>query len=178
MLLLLFAALGLAILVGILLNTWFNNTLTQKVYGQFSSSVTQAVGADNVVNIQYDTTEVSKGGISYDVGTPSQIVIPKTATYKFAWSIQLDKSSGGTTEATMYISVNGMPVPRSAGKTVVVGQTGETLPYTEYILSLNKNDTVEVILYSTDTAMAATAYVGSGSVPATPSIITTIIEID
>jgi len=178
MFLLLFAAIGLAIVVAVLLNTWFNSTLTQKVYGQFSSSVTQTVGVDNVVNIEYDTTEVSNGGISYDPANPSQIIIPKTATYKFAWSIQLDKSSGGTTEATIYISVNGMPVPRTAGKTVVIGQTGETLPYTEYILNLNANDTIEVILYSTDTAMAATAYAGAGSIPATPSIITTIIEID
>jgi hypothetical protein len=149
-------------------------------YGQFSSTQTQVVlGANTPTPITYNTTEIANG-ISFDVGTPSRVVVSVQGVYKFAYSIQLDKTGGGTSFVDFFIRINGNNVPRSTSRAVVVGQNGETFVYCEYLLPINAGGNVEVIMYSPDATMAATyfpAVVGPPAVPEVPSIITTIVQI-
>jgi hypothetical protein len=149
-------------------------------FGQFSSSQSQTItGVNQPTVITHDTTEQSNG-IIYDPLNPSRIVVSRTGTYKFSYSVQLDKSGGGTSPVDMFIKINNNPVPNSSSRTVVVGQNGENFLFCEYILSLNINNYVETVFYSADNTMTITAFpqiVGPPIVPAVPSIITTIIQI-
>ena len=147
-------------------------------YGQFSynQSIT-VLGADTTTPIPYDTTEIAQF-CSY---TGSLINILKAGVWKFSYSIQLDKSGGGTSHCDIWIRVNGINVPRSTSRTTVAGQTGENFVFCEYILSLNLNDTVEVCFSSPDNTMKATYFPSTGTppndIPAVPAIITTLIQL-
>ena len=149
-------------------------------YGQFSSTITQIVlGANTPTPITYNTTEIAFG-TKYDTAFTSRIVVSLAGIYKFAYSIQLDKTGGGTSPVDFFIRVNGNDVPRSTSRTVVVGQNGENFVYCEYILSLGSLSYVEVLMYSPDNTMSAKyfpAVIGPPDVPEVPSIITTIIQI-
>lgn len=151
-------------------------------YGQFSYDLSVNVtAAYTATAIPYNTTEIAK----YCSYTGTSINILKAGIWKFAYSIQLDKSGGGTSVADFWIKINGTNVPRSASRTTVSGQNGENFVYCEYILSLNLNDTIQVYFSSPDNTMAATAfpaqltgnYAPPNDVPLVPSIISTLVQL-
>ncbi len=151
-------------------------------YGQFSYDLSVNVSGSYIATpIPYNTTEIAK----YCSYSGSSITILKAGTWKFAYSIQLDKSGGGTTFVDIWIKVNGTNVPRSASRTTVVGQNGENFVYCEYVLSLNLNDTIQVYFSSPDNTMTAASfpaqttgnYAPPNEVPAVPSIISTLVQL-
>jgi hypothetical protein len=144
-------------------------------YGSFSSTVSQTVlGSNTPTPITYNTTEIAN--LTNFVG--SKIFVQSTGIYRFAWSIQLDKSGGGNSPCEIYIAVNGTPVPRSSGQVVVAGQSGETFPYCDYILSLTAGQYIEVFFNSSDATMTATRFPEViGRFPEIPSIISNIQQI-
>ncbi len=97
--------------------------------------------------------------------------------YKLTYSIQLDKTGGGTSVADMWIAINGTAVPDSASRCVVVGQNGETFPFCEYLIPMSAGQYVEVYFFSPDATMAATSFVAAPPIPAVPSIITNVVQI-
>jgi len=146
-------------------------------YGSFGSTQTQPVlGVDQATAITYNTT-FTASGVNYDPANPSRVVVSATGVYKFSYSVQLDKSGGGTSVCDLWIAIDGVVVPNSASRTVVVGQQGETFPYCEYILNLNQNQYVEVIFASPDASMIAEYFAPVGIYPAVPSIITNVVQI-
>ena len=147
-------------------------------YGQFSYNASITVAGANVATpIPYDTTEIAQ----FCTYSGSTIEVLKAGVWKFAYSIQLDKSGGGTSHVDIWIKINGTNVPRSTSRTTVVGQNGENFVYCEYILSLNLNDKIQVYFSSPDNTMLAQYFAPSGvapnEIPAVPSIITTLFQL-
>jgi hypothetical protein len=147
-------------------------------YGQFSyNSNVSLLGANVATPIPYDTTEIAQ----FCSFTSSSINILKAGVWKFAYSVQLDRTAGGTTHTDIWIKKNGINVPRSASRAVVQGANGETIIYCEYILSCNLNDTIQVYFASADTNIVCAYFAGSGTfpndIPAVPSIITTLVQL-
>jgi hypothetical protein len=150
-------------------------------YGAFSSSVTQLQTggvANTPTPITYNTTELNNG-VAIDGSVASKLVVSAGGVYKILYSIQLDKSGGGTPTCDIWIRQNGQNVPRSAGQVVVAGPNGETLPCVEYLLAMDAGDDVEVVFSSSDASMAVTAFPENVvvGIPAVPSIITNIVQI-
>lgn len=150
----------------------------KRIFGSFSYNQTQVVTAANTPTvIPYDTVEAARG-VRYQ--NSSQIVAPIKGVYEFNWSIQLDKSGGGTSACDIWLRKNGVDIPRSGGQVVVEAQQGETLPFVNYFLELEPNDYVEVVFASADNTMAATYFPAwtdppnNYTRPAIPAIITTI----
>lgn len=150
----------------------------KRIFGSFSLNTTQTVTGANVPTvIPYDTIEIARG-VRYENG--SQIVVPIKGIYEFNWSIQLDKSGGGSSAVDIWLRKNGADIPRSGGQVVVDGQQGETLPFVNYFLELEPNDYVEVVFASADNTVGATYFPAwtdppnNYTRPAIPAIITTI----
>jgi hypothetical protein len=146
------------------------------INGSFQSSNTQSVAGANIVTlITYDVTNVANG---VSLGSPtSQIIVSQTGLYEFNYSLQLDKSGGGTARVDIWLRKNGVNVPDSASQVVVAGTNGETLPFVNYYLQLNAGDYIELAFASSDASVIAlsepaitTPYVR----PAVPSIIANI----
>lgn len=147
-------------------------------YGQFSYNTNVPLLGSNVATpLPYDTTEIAQF-CSY---TGSSINILKAGVWKFAYSLQLDRTAGGTAHTDIWIRKNGINVSRSGSRVVVQGNNGETFLYCEFILSCNINDTIQVYFASTDTNIIASYFPASGTspndIPAIPALITTLVQL-
>jgi hypothetical protein len=97
--------------------------------------------------------------------------------YEIIFSIQFDKSGGGTDDVDAWVRINGNDLARSASQIVVDGTQGETVLTVPIMVDLLANDDIEIVFASGDATMAATAFpawVTPGDPydrPAIPSII-------
>jgi len=148
------------------------------VYGGFSSSVTQNLTASSALDVEFNTADCTISDISIvGTGFPStQFKLPQDGTYKILASIQIDKTSGGTGAIYMYPMVNGVAAPNSATK-LVVNQNAEDIMTIEWFLTLSADDLIGIQCYSPDSGIRLLAIPASTPVPATPSIILTILRI-
>ena len=158
------------------------NGRTTWITGAFSSTVTQTQtgGLSNTPTaITYNSSDVTNG-VSLVVGSPAQIQVSKTGLYQIQFSIQFDKTGGGTSSVDVWLRKNGNNVPASATQIVVAGTNGETVMTVPFMLNLNANDTIEVVFASGDATMAVTSFPAQTfpadpyARPAVPSIITTV----
>jgi len=157
----------------------YRSNVLVPAYGSFSLNTSITVGGLNVPTpITYDTTEIASG-ISFDPLSPSHITVAQTGIYKLSYSIQFDKSGGGTSQVDIWIAVDGTEVPRSASQGSVNGPNGEVFMMCEYILSLTSSNFVEVYFTSNnDATMAATAFPAVPLVrPSVPACITNLYRI-
>jgi hypothetical protein len=159
------------------------NGRTTWITGAFSDTTTQLQGGTGVAStptaITYNLADVTNG-IALVIGSPSQIRVSKTGLYQVQFSIQFDKSGGGTSQVDAWLRKNGTDIPDSATQVVVAGTNGETVMTVPYMLNLNANDFIEVVFASTDATVAVTsfpAWTTPGNPynrPAVPSIITNV----
>jgi hypothetical protein len=130
------------------------NTRPLFINGSFYStaSQTQTGGVANTPTpIDFDTTAVSNG-ISL-TATPSEIKVTQTGLYELAFSIQLDKTGGGTSPCDVWLRKNGNDLPDTGSQVVVAGTNGETVLTVPFYLQLVTNDIVEIVFASSDATM-------------------------
>ena len=142
-------------------------------YGQFLDTTTQIPAAINTpYAITFNTTEVSNGVF---LGTPSSRVIVDTeGVYNFLFSIQLDKTSGGTGVFWVWPRINGVDVPNSNSQVQIQGNNAEQLVTVGYFFELKANDYVQIMYAVSDVSVQVQAFPASGFYPAIPSIILTV----
>jgi hypothetical protein len=160
------------------------NTRPVFINGAWISHQTQLQGGTGIANtptpITFQFTDVSNGIIVVGPLPNSQIQVSKTGLYEFIFSIQLDKTGGGSSPCDIWLRKNGADIPFSASQYVVAGTNGETVPCLDFFLNLNANDIIEVVFASTDATMSISAFpqlITPGDPynrPAVPSIIATM----
>lgn len=125
--------------------------------------------------IPYDTTVTAK---DVRLGVPSsRILIEETGVYKLSYSVQLDRATAASIGVYIYLRVNGNTLPNSSSYVVLQGSTSEVFPMCEYLLPLNANDYVEVVIYSAAADVTATYFPATANYPGVPSIITNIYKV-
>ena len=142
-------------------------------YGQFLDTTTQIPAAINTpYAITFNTTEVSNGVF---LGTPlSRVIVDTEGVYNFLFSIQLDKTSGGTGIFWVWPRINGVDVPNSNSQVQIQGNNAEQLVTVGYFFELKANDYVEIMYAVSDVSVQVEAFPASGFYPAIPSIILTV----
>ena len=142
-------------------------------YGQFLDTTTQIAAAINTPQaITFNTTEVSNGVF---LGTPSSRVIVDTeGVYNFLFSIQLDKTSGGTGIFWVWPRINGVDVPNSNSQVQIQGNNAEQLVTVGYFFELKANDYVQIMYAVNDVSVQVEAFPASAFYPSVPSIILTV----
>lgn len=156
------------------------NGRTTWITGQFSDTTTQQQGGTGIANtptpIIYNSADVTNG-IDLVIGSPSQIKVSKAGLYQVTFSIQFDKTGGGTSQVDVWLRVNGNDVPDSASQVVVAGTNGETVMTVPQFLNLNANDYIEVVFASTDATIVVASFPAQTTPyirPSVPSIITCV----
>lgn len=141
-------------------------------YGQFFDTTTQTATAINTAYaITYNNTDVSNGVY---LGSPSsRIYVDEPAVYNFIFSIQLDKTSGGTASFWIWPRINGTDVPNSASQIRIQGNDAEIFSAAGFFLDLNAGDYVEFMFAVGDTSVELKTFAASAFHPAIPSIIVT-----
>ena len=162
--------------------------LTPNVWSQYiavSSSVTQpSRGIGIPTPLEYDTVEAvsteSNGSPNLlwgGVGNPSYITNNAVSgVFRVMPSIQLNTTNNTPALTTIYLQINGNPVPRSS-YTVTVDKNADILVTCENIVTLNQNDYLEVVMNSLDPDVKAVFVAGTPPIPDCPSIITNITRI-
>lgn len=142
-------------------------------YGQFYDTTTQIPAAINTpYAITFNTTDVTNGVY---LGSPtSRIYVDEPSIYNFIFSIQLDKTSGGTGIFWVWLRINGVDVPDSNSQVQLQGNNAEQLVTVGYFFDLNAGDYVEIMYAVSDTSVQVEAFPASAFYPAIPSIILTV----
>jgi hypothetical protein len=147
------------------------------LYASFLSNTTQNATVTNPVAITY--SERTIGSINVNGTYPnSTIVIPTTGVYRVLFSAQCD-SSAGTHYLEIFPVVNGTSVPDSNTR-IRLSAAVESCLTVEYFLSFNANDELQLFMVGDNTnarIIAITGGTGTPTIPNTPSVIVTIMQI-
>ena len=144
-------------------------------YGQFYDTTTQIATTINTPQaITFNTTDVSHGVY---LGTPtSRVYVDTPNIYNFLFSIQLDKTSGGTGIFWVWPRINGVDVPDSNSQLRLQGNNAEQLCTVGYFFELKANDYVEIMFAVDDVSVQVEAFAASAFYPSIPSIILTVSD--
>lgn len=144
-------------------------------YGQFFDTTSQIPVAINTpYAITFNTTDVSSGVY---IGSPtSRIYVDEPNIYNFLFSIQLDKTTGGTGIFWVWPRINGVDVPNSNSQVQIQGNNAEQLVTVGYFFQLNAGDYVEIMYAVNDTSVQIEAFPASAFYPSVPSIILTVSD--
>lgn len=144
-------------------------------YGQFFDTTSQIPVAINTpYAITFNTTDVSNGVY---IGSPtSRIYVDEPNIYNFLFSIQLDKTTGGTGIFWVWPRINGVDVPNSNSQVQIQGNNAEQLVTVGYFFQLNAGDYVEIMYAVNDTSVQIEAFPASAFYPSVPSIILTVSD--
>jgi hypothetical protein len=142
-------------------------------YGSFYDTTTQTATAINTPEaVTFNTTDVSNGVY---IGSPtSRIYVDEHSIYNFLFSIQLDKTSGGSGIFWVWPRINGVDVPDSNSQIQIQGNNAEQLVTVGYFFDLKAGDYVEIMFAVNDTTVRMDYFPASAFYPAIPSIILTV----
>lgn len=144
-------------------------------YGQFYDTTTQVPAAINTpYAITFNTTDVS---IGVYLGSPtSRVYVDTPGIYNFLFSIQIDKTSGGTGIFWVWPRINGVDVPDSNSQVQIQGNNAEQLVTVGYFFDLKAGDYVEIMYAVNDVSVQVEAFPASAFYPSIPSIILTVSD--
>lgn len=146
-------------------------------YGSFYSTTTQIATAPNTAKaITYNNTSY-KYGIYVDPANTSHVKVTRPAIYNIQFSIQLDKTSGGTGNFWIWPAINGVAVPDSASQVQVQGNNAEIFSAANFFLAMSNGDYFELYFAVSDVSVELTAFPAAAPVPAIPSIILTVMQV-
>ena len=146
-------------------------------YGMFYDTTTQIPGGTGTAYaITFNTTAFSKGVRRGT--TTSQILVQNPGIYNFAFSIQLDKTTGGDGIFDVWFRKNGTDIADSASRVRVKGNDAEVFVAANVFVEMSNGDYMEM-MYAVDTTSIRIQYFAAAApVPAIPSIILTVNQVN
>lgn len=141
--------------------------------GMFYDTTTQTAAAINTAySITYNTTSITEGVY---LGSPtSRIYVDEPGRYNVQFSVQIDKTSGGTALFYIWVAVNGTDVTDSGSQIQIQGNDAEIFSAANFFLDLKAGDYVELKWAVSDTSVQLQYFAASAFAPAIPSIIVTV----
>lgn len=109
----------------------------------------------------------------------SVIVVPKTATYDFQFSLQVYNTGGGgaSSAVNIWLNVNDSAVPYSNTQVSVNANSPYVVAAWDFMGSYNAGDKLQLMWSTTHPNNRIVALASSSPSPATPSVIFTIMEL-
>ena len=146
-------------------------------YGSFYDLTTQTAAAINTAYaVRFGNTDITNG---VSRGSPtSRISVTYAGTYNIQFSIQLDKSAGSSAHAYIWLRKNGTDVPATAGVIACQGTNAEILAAWNYLITLAAGDYIELMWSTDDTNLQLTYAAAAAPVPAIPSAILTVTQVN
>ena len=151
--------------------------ITPVSFGSFYSTDTQAAAVINTAYaITYNNADTAYG-IYRDPGDSSKIKVSRPAIYNVQFSIQVDKTSGGTGQLYIWPAINGTAVPNSASLIQIQGNDAEIFSAANFFLPLSNGDYFQLYFSVNSLDVQLQAFAASAPVPAIPSIILTVMQV-
>jgi hypothetical protein len=152
-------------------------TPTAYLAAYHTSSLT--VPATNTAyTMSYSTVDFSLGGITISGSWSDKIKIADTGIYNIQFSAQTAKSTGTTSDVSIWLAKNGVEIPYSNTVVTLAGGANDVaIPAWNFFVSATAGDYYQ-LLFATTNTNTSIKYTASGSVspagPAVPSIILTV----
>lgn len=153
------------------------STLTawDRAYGAWSDSTDQTGSISAGTVITMNTVEVAD---SITLVDNSKITVPEAGIYDLQFSIQFKNTDNAQQDATVWLRVDGVDLPRSATQITVparksAGVFGYTVMTVPILMDLNANQYVQIVWIPTSTTVIIDSSPASLSpaYPAIPAII-------
>lgn len=151
-------------------------------WGSFWDNTSQAATANTPTPMLFCITDPSSTGVFLSNG--SRINIVNSGVYNIQFSAQFQNVANNIVhDTTIWLRINGVDVPDTAGFVSVEGQhsgtPGSSLPAWNYILPMSAGDYVEIYYHVDDTALSlVTLPVGVSPVhPSSPAVIATVQQV-
>jgi hypothetical protein len=146
-------------------------------YGSFYDTTTQVAAAINTAYaITFNTTVYSKG---VRRGSPtSRIYANRPGVYNFAFSIQFDKTAGGTGLAYVWARLNGADVANTASQVRIQGNNGEIFCAANLFFEMSNGDYSELMWAADTTTIQLLAEAAAAPHPGIPSVILTVNQVN
>lgn len=155
----------------------FNSAVPILHYGSFYDSTTQTAAAVNTAYAMSFSTTVSANGVS--IGSPSsRIYVANTGVYNIQFSAQLDKASGATGHIYIWLDINGSTVANSATVVAIQGTSAECVAAWNFVVPLTAGEYFRLMWSTDDTNIQLTAAAAAAPVPAIPSVILTVTQVN
>lgn len=155
----------------------FNSAVPVLHYGSFYDSTTQTAAAVNTAYAMSFSTTVSANGVS--IGSPSsRIYVANTGVYNIQFSAQLDKASGATGHIYIWLDINGSTVANSATVVAIQGTSAECVAAWNFVVPLTAGQYFRLMWSTDDTNIQLTAAAAAAPVPAIPSVILTVTQVN
>lgn len=146
-------------------------------YGSFYSTQTQAATVINTAQaITYNNADPAYG-VYRDPGDSSKIKVSRPAIYNVQFSIQVDKTSGGTGNFYIWPAINGTAVANSASLIQIQGNNHEIFSAANFFLPLSNGDYFQLYFSVSDLSVQLQHFAAAAPVPAIPSIILTVMQV-
>jgi hypothetical protein len=146
-------------------------------YGSFFSTQTQAA---TVINTAYAITYNNADpayGVYRDPADSSKIKVTRPAIYNVQFSIQVDKTSGGTGRLYIWPAINGTNVANSASLIQIQGNNAEIFSAANFFLPLSNGDYFQLYFSVDSLDVQLQQFAAAPPVPAIPSIILTVMQV-
>ena len=146
-------------------------------YGSFFSTDTQAA---TVINTAYAITYNNADqayGVYRDPADSSKIKVTRPAVYNVQFSIQVDKTSGGTGKLYIWPAINGTAVPNSASLIQIQGNDAEIFSAANFFLPLSNGDYFQLYFSVDALDVQLQQFAAAPPHPAIPSIILTVMQV-
>lgn len=155
----------------------FNSAVPILHYGSFYDSTTQSAAAVNTAYAMTFNNTVTANGVS--IGSPtSHIIVANTGVYNIQFSTQLDKASGATGHVYIWLDINGTSVANSASVVAIQGTSAECVAAWNFVVSLTAGQYFRLMWSTNDTNVQLTANAAAAPVPAIPSVILTVTQVN
>lgn len=146
-------------------------------FGSFFSTQTQAATVINTAKaITYNNADTAYG-VYRDPADNSKIKVSRPAIYNIQFSIQLDKTSGGTGHFYIWAAINGTAVANSGSVIRIQGNNAEIFSAANFFLPLSNGDYFQLFFSVDSLSVQLEQFAASAPVPAIPSIILTVMQV-
>lgn len=155
---------------------WYRYLNRKPRHGSFYDTTTQTAAVINTAYaVTFDTTITA---FAINRGTPpSRIYVPDTSVYNFEFSLQVDKTSGGSGIIYIWPRVNGIDVPSSASRVRIKDNNDEKVPSWNFMLNMQGGSYFELMWAVDTTTIQLLAEPATAFCPAVPSAILTVFEV-
>jgi hypothetical protein len=155
----------------------FNSSVPILHYGSFYDTTTQTAAVVNTAYAMTLNSTAESNGVT--VGSPtSRIYVANDGVYNIQFSAQLDKAAGSTGNIYIWLDINGTAVANSASHVAIQGTSAETIAAWNWVVSLDAGQYFRIMWSVDDTNVQITAVGASAPVPAIPSVILTVTQVN
>ncbi len=154
------------------------NTVTGRAFGSFSDITDQTGSATVPTAIKFGTTETNNSGISMvtDGTNLTRLTFAVAGTYMVAPNMQFSNSAPADHDVTVWLSINGTDVPRSATRVVIPKTSDGAVGFFQIVfyVTVTAGQYLQVFWLPEDTAVTldhTAAVTGPPAIPAIPSAV-------